>query len=528
MTRPANYVRPIQLSLQVLREAGIRSFPVSLMQILRHYGIRLMSYEDFYAVNDCDIKTCITQFGPDGATIESGGMYLIVYNKNATPKDRIRFTLAHELGHIFLKHHAELGLAFLRRLQVEKNLYAVMEDEANCFARNLLCPAPAVFALLRRNGFYATEYDDTQNRTIWRKTGNALIPPHLTQNLTDSFLVRQSFMVTEAAAKTRIGFLKQDQRCTPVNTAAEILDSIRFNAQWRCRKCGAPWQPGSEYCYHCGSRNRFSLLTAENPPVQPVQLHYRGGHYAFCPVCGNPDIPDGSVFCPICGNAVSNPCIPGRVRNRTVTHLLELAAKGTSHSNPPGARYCLTCGAPTLYGSESAENEILLWDYLKFPLPGENEQQGGYPIVKYGPKIPYTLEQGEYRVNKCPVCLNEENDEDAEFCILCGTSLTNLCEGNDLDYNDELIRHSNPANARFCYRCGAPTAYSHLKILPNYREALRSLADKEAIRRELADMDVDEELFWQMQDENEAAEERSDPDESPFIDLTEPGDDIPF
>lgn len=148
--------------------------------------------------------------------------------------------------------------------------------------------------------------------------------------------------------------------------------------------------------------------------------------------------------------------------------------------------------------------------------------------MKYGPKIPFALVQGEYRVNKCPVCLNEENDADAEFCILCGTSLKNLCDGNDLDYNDELIRHSNPANARYCYHCGARTAYSYLKILPNYRDILCSKADKEAISQELCEMNVDEELFWQMQDDKEAAEENAEPEACPFVDLTEDGDDIPF
>ena len=141
MTRPANYARPIQLSLQVLSEAGINSYPVSLKQILKHYGIRLWSYEDFCGANTCDMQTCFDHFGKDGATIKYEGNYLIVYNKHATPKDRIRFTLAHELGHIFHEHHQELGCKILQRFWMEKSLYDVMEDEANCFARNLLCPA---------------------------------------------------------------------------------------------------------------------------------------------------------------------------------------------------------------------------------------------------------------------------------------------------------------------------------------------------------------------------------------------------
>ena len=549
MARLANYARPIQLSLQVLSEAGIDSYPVSLKQILRHNGIRLWSYEDFCLANGCSMQECFGLFGKDGATIENNGRYLIVYNRHATPKDRIRFTLAHELGHIFHQHHRELGVEILQRLRVEKTLYDVLEDEANCFARNLLCPAISVQTVLRDHGFVFSEYDQRQERNVWRKVPTAKCLPDLPQNLTDSFLVRQSFMVTEAAAKARCSFLKQDLRNTVMSTASSLLARMRFNAQWRCRQCGAVKQAGWKYCYHCGSKNRFSLIVKESPSLQPVFLRYTGHRFSSCPVCGNEEMPKDAKYCPICGNAVSNPCVPWRVRNTGINHLLDLSEHGSVHLNPPGARYCLTCGSPTIYGEVSIADVSDLFDDKPDPtgtigraslyyyllsrgINPETDNQGGLPSMKYGPNIPVTKQNGEYKVKKCPVCLNENIESDADYCIMCGTSLTNICDGVYDDYNNELIQHSNPANARFCHCCGKPTAYSRLAILPSYKEALRRFSEKEAISRELAEMDIDDDLFWEMQGEETPEEAPSPstqaaPPELPFI-LDDNSDDVPF
>lgn len=505
MSRSANYIRPIQLSLSVLRDAGIDSFPISLKQILRHYGIRLMSYEDYCRYNEIEMQVCFSLFGKDGATIENNGKYLIVYNKNQRVKDRVRFTLAHELGHIFHGHHQELGLEILQRLWVEKSLYDVMEDEANCFARNLLCPAIAVQIVLRGHGFIYSEFDEGQNRNVWWKVSNAECLPGLPKNLKDYFLVMQSFMVTKTAAEKRCHFLQTDLRNTSTEIAEKILGRMKYTAQWRCKKCGAVRTADTEYCYHCGSKNRFDLLVKESPSRPIVLLRYTGHRFSSCPVCGNFDMPYEANYCPVCGTAVTNPCIPGRVRNHDLGHLLALAEGGSVHFNPPGSRYCLTCGAPTIYGDTSINKTVPLYSYLL--LQGKEiitDNQGGLPPVKYAPNIPFNCDNGNYKVTKCPKCLNEDIEWDADYCIMCGTNLTNVCDGIESDYNGEMIRHSNPANARFCHCCGKPTAYSRLPILPPYQEALRRIAKTKEFCHELKELDIDEDLFWEMQDKGES------------------------
>ena len=56
----------------------------------------------------------------------------IIYYNEKMPLSCIRFTLAHEIGHAILEHQDEDD--------------PLAEKEANCFARNLLCPAPIISA----------------------------------------------------------------------------------------------------------------------------------------------------------------------------------------------------------------------------------------------------------------------------------------------------------------------------------------------------------------------------------------------
>lgn len=67
-----------------------------------------------------------------GFSIVKGDKRLILYNE-AVPLGCIRFTIAHEIGHCVLGHFEEHDDS--------------LEKEANCFARNLLCPIPVVYGM---------------------------------------------------------------------------------------------------------------------------------------------------------------------------------------------------------------------------------------------------------------------------------------------------------------------------------------------------------------------------------------------
>ncbi len=515
MARDANYSRPIYLAWKVLTESNIETFPVSLKLILRHYGIRLMSYDKFSHLNDCPIEDCYRLFGKDGATISDNGKFLIVFNDAQSPKDRIRFTLAHELGHIFHGHHKELGVDVLQRMWVEKTLYDVMEDEANCFARNLLCPPIASQKLLRLHGFVACEFNESKKRNVWLKVHTAPSYPGIPAYVTDSFLLRQAFKITDKAAETRCHFLKSDLSSIYPKDR-NITSPIHFNARWRCEKCGAPRIDFGKHCFNCG-RHHFVFSVKDDAPPDPVSLRYRGIHFRSCPFCGNSDLPEDAIYCTICGKLVTNTCIPHKYEKWSYAKYLSNIKKGLFHQCYPGTRHCISCGAITLFGIDYSYASEDLFEY-RGGIQNAYNEEGGIPAVDYGPNIPY--DPNTFKVSKCPKCLYSKHDDDALFCIMCGTDLYNKCEGYYTPETDELITHPNPPNARFCHTCGRPTAYAKLGFLPSYKDILA--AEKGAAEQEISEMKIDEKLFWEM---NEVTENSSTADINAAADDT---DELPF
>ncbi|MGI6700804.1 MAG: hypothetical protein ACOX6G_10920 [Christensenellales bacterium] len=88
----------------------------------------------------------------------------------------------------------------------------------------------------------------------------------------------------------------------------------------------------------------------------------------------------------------------------------------------------------------------------------------------------------DLRVTECPKCGNEEFSEDADYCRICGTTLYNLCDGEDIyDHTGHLEYHEahrNHGNARFCEKCGKPTAFFHAKFLRPYSEVKEQYVDQ--------------------------------------------------
>lgn len=78
----------------------------------------------------------------EGLSIRREGMYLVLYNEHST-RQRLNWTLAHEVGHILLGHIGEEG--------------AHLEREADAFAAALLCPTVAVRYLEHQNGHPLSE-----------------------------------------------------------------------------------------------------------------------------------------------------------------------------------------------------------------------------------------------------------------------------------------------------------------------------------------------------------------------------------
>lgn len=138
-----DYKRARDLSWRVLLDTGTRELPVKVSRICGAYSVTLRSYEAGESLiqalglsAQCEIS--------DGFTVRSGGQYLAFYNGSQTP-GRVRFTIAHELGHVLLGHLGDGEHTVYNREPSPED--APEEHMANVFASRLLAPACVLHAL---------------------------------------------------------------------------------------------------------------------------------------------------------------------------------------------------------------------------------------------------------------------------------------------------------------------------------------------------------------------------------------------
>ena len=84
------------------------------------------------------------------------------------------------------------------------------------------------------------------------------------------------------------------------------------------------------------------------------------------------------------------------------------------------------------------------------------------------------------RVLECPCCGNDQIGDGDRHCIICGTSLYNECEGEDVvddwgHFQGKGEQHRNPSNARFCAICGAKTLFFEKGFLKPYTEVKETI-----------------------------------------------------
>lgn len=415
----ADYKDAVKKSVELLADTGIRNAPVVLSQIVdgKKRTVQCYPYEHFMAKKGWTRPQVIAAFGTDDGICfykHSTEQYLIYYNETM-PKKHIRFTIAHELGHVMLDHHARFGVPILKRSSLGDRQYQQLENEASCFARNLLCPAPLASHVLDILGSY--------NGTL-----------------------ADAFLITNAAADTRCALLSNDYSYLHKLPKSYEESLSRINVQYAptCDECKTEVPIGSSYCIACGHKVKKKmgfpkLMLPESIPTN------KEGRLKYCGQCGNNDISEDAFYCKICGAPLRNYCFNHN------TGFGDLH----SHLNLPTADYCGTCGSLTLFNVLSIDG-------------GKDDEIMHYHSgVKYDPDT--------MRVLECPKCGNEDFDEKAEYCKICGTPLYNYCLGEvDIDAfgngTEDIIRHKNPSNARYCETCGRPTEFYNRKLIQDYEQ----------------------------------------------------------
>jgi Zn-dependent peptidase ImmA (M78 family) len=125
-----NYSLARNMARKVIKDYRLTEVPTDLNKIFEKLGLK------YIELNDPE--------GIDGAIIEIENKPAIAYLNKARPIPRQRFTLAHELGHIFLKHSRRdlYDAEEVRGMGEGQDEHAKppKEKEADAFASELLIP----------------------------------------------------------------------------------------------------------------------------------------------------------------------------------------------------------------------------------------------------------------------------------------------------------------------------------------------------------------------------------------------------
>lgn len=123
------YQKSRNMSWEILLKENVRELPVNIVELCRKLGIAVKYYDKL-------------EQGNDGKCTVINNQPIILVRPDCN-RQRKRFTVAHELGHILLGHVGKYEL-INREISPTDN---PIEQEANVFASRLLAPACVLWGL---------------------------------------------------------------------------------------------------------------------------------------------------------------------------------------------------------------------------------------------------------------------------------------------------------------------------------------------------------------------------------------------
>ena len=207
----ADYQKAVQCALNTFEELETTDFNYNMQAAItnRYSDIFFLPYHQlpmrYFAEFHCS-KT--KQKVKDGFTItlDRLAVFIVIINERVQ-LSRLRFTIAHELGHIQLEHlEADARRPFATDI-FDPN-YKDKEKEADVFARNLLAPAPYVLYMMQLLGFSCI-WSSSDHKYLWKDKNGMQA-----ENTSLLNLISETFGISKTAAICRIGSLHQDmKRC---------------------------------------------------------------------------------------------------------------------------------------------------------------------------------------------------------------------------------------------------------------------------------------------------------------------------
>lgn len=126
-----NYKKARNSAWQCLIDFNVTELPLKILGIAKNSGVKVVKNSEVNSLN-----------GESGKSYINNNQWLIVYNDKESLQ-RCKFTIAHELGHIFLGHTLK-NEQYARTFDLTKS---IEETEADIFASRLLAPACVLWGL---------------------------------------------------------------------------------------------------------------------------------------------------------------------------------------------------------------------------------------------------------------------------------------------------------------------------------------------------------------------------------------------
>lgn len=136
-----DYAKARDASWRVISEYGISSLPVDVFELAHKMGIKTIPYGKCGPL--LKMMGIRSLYGKsDGIYVSFFGKKYIFYDDLVTNEGRLRFTIAHEIGHHVLRHISSMHTLYAGLKQRRRDGHSDAEErEANIFASRLLAPS---------------------------------------------------------------------------------------------------------------------------------------------------------------------------------------------------------------------------------------------------------------------------------------------------------------------------------------------------------------------------------------------------
>jgi len=281
--------------------------------------------------------------------------FFIYFDDRIKNKPRIRWSIGHEIGHVFLEHFEIIKDAVINHSKLTEDEYWLLETEAHWFACELFAPSPVLLMLDKR-------LSASQISLLCDISSKAAIKKNRQLNKNYSYSENRRLMINFSQFMFSKSYLESLYTVMQKRIeAAPKLFWLLYSVCRICSKCGAFINDsGYSHCHWCGERQETPVRIglASLPSDMP---HARDGvvyeyfeesekhRVLYCPKCKNYFFLSGDEFCKTCQTPLYNHCIeekkllPAECRRCPfcggITDYSDLYDALKNQKIPPPARY---------------------------------------------------------------------------------------------------------------------------------------------------------------------------------------------